>query len=277
MNSTTLTDPRPCDLRRRLLFGAGLAALLPAKPSRAQSRDAAHSDMLLAALEIKAEAQRYAKLSAEVALGLLGSKTVRQRQAAADEMTTGVAQLTSGAVALDLQAETRQLAQQVGRLTETAKQPTESPMLLEISRLADQVTALADKLAGLIQQRASLTAGKAVALAARAMLLSQRSARDYMLIHARQDPGQTLARGLAPAKEDMDGVLEQLSAFPLGNVAIQQNLQLARLQWVLARDALAAGKLDNYSAEQVARTSERLFEVLDDLMNQYMRLMKTIL
>ncbi len=262
--------------RRQWLLAIAGAALTHAAALQAQPRDGS-LDALLAALEIKAEAQRYAKLSAEVHLGLLGAKAARQRLAAAGEIDSFLAKLSALSAGVGLHAEVKSLVDIGRKLVETPSISPDTGRLGDIARLSDQVTAQAERIAGLVQQRSEPSAGKAITLAARAMYLSQRTARDYMLVHARLDPGQTLAKGILHEKAELDAALDQLTAFPLSNTSIQQGLQLARLQWVLARDALAANKLDNYSAEQVARTSERMFEVLEDVMEQYVRLMAAIL
>lgn len=140
---------------------------------------------------------------------------------------------------------------------------------------SDEVLALANKATVAWQQAVGSEQAKVINVAGRQRMLSQRMAklacfRDWGVTDARAE------QGIGQARQEFSQALTMLRASPLSTPSIQRTLELAASQWVffdaaLSGEALAATGVDKRKqvALNLATTSERLLEVLDQATGQY--------
>lgn len=125
----------------------------------------------------------------------------------------------------------------------------------------------ADRLTKAFETQAGQASAKIVNIAGRQRMLSQRMARAYFLQAAGQDMA-TAQQQLEHSRNDFKAALDQLKAAPITTAAIRNELELARGQWLFYETAL--NKPASVDALQtVATTSERIYEVMDNLTSLY--------
>jgi nitrate/nitrite-specific signal transduction histidine kinase len=151
----------------------------------------------------------------------------------------------------------------------------DAPRLAALNAQADEVLDLAHKLTGQYEQAGKAAGAKLINVAGRQRMLSQRMSKNYFLIHAAV-PGVTQAE-IARDQKEFVSALAMLKAAPLTNAPIKQDLDLADVQWVFFENALGVKTADRSALQNVATTSERILEVMDDLTLQYDQALKDLL
>ncbi|HET9645350.1 MAG TPA: hypothetical protein VFP68_18800 [Burkholderiaceae bacterium] len=139
--------------------------------------------------------------------------------------------------------------------------------------MSDEVFAAGDTLVQELQNLEKAGYGKLQNLAGRQRALSQRMARDYFVMRI-GDGSHWKTNGPAMRKQ-FGETLQALEAAPLTTAAIKDNLGLVKMQWMLFEEALN-NPGDEKSPAHVATTSERMFEVLDTLVDQYEHAMQAL-
>lgn len=140
-------------------------------------------------------------------------------------------------------------------------------------KLMEQNEALlkaAHKVTLLFESESGTKAGKLVNIAGRQRMLSQRLAKFYMLKKWGFNQPE-ITSGIEQAKKEFVSALQELMAAPQNTSAIQQELELAKIQWVFFENALGQhdGGEDLLFASNVATTSERILEVMDKVTGLY--------
>ena len=144
----------------------------------------------------------------------------------------------------------------------------------KIVEVSDQVVAIANKATGQLAAYSGSTQGGLVNVSGRQRMLSQRMSKYFL----------AMAWGVAPAnaqaeinkdKAEFLLKLDELSAAPVNTPAIKDELQLARQQWGFFENALAGREVDKKTSQvNVASTSERILEVMDNVVGMYEKLHK---
>jgi len=138
-----------------------------------------------------------------------------------------------------------------------------APMLADAAR----VLALAHKGTVQLEALSARPAGKLVNIAGRQRMLSQRAARAFFLVAAGHDT-PAVRKQLEVARAEFVQGLATLQGAPISTPSIRNELDLAKSQWLFYDAAL--GKAANPDTLQaVATTSERIFEVMDNLTSMY--------
>lgn len=126
-------------------------------------------------------------------------------------------------------------------------------------------------------QKRTGAVGKIVVASARAEFLSQRLARDYLLTQHKLIKSAKLEEELKADQAEMEATLDMLTHAPISTLAIRQDLELAKTQWIFFKEALSIKVQGRAADENVAKTSERMLEVLEDATIQYERALEAIL
>ncbi len=250
------------------LFGAGgFGAAAWAQPL-------ALSTALNRAGRLRALSQRIAKAYTQVTLDVLPERSLEVMALAQNLVRTSLTELGSAgfpAEIASLLATCRTDSERV--LTLVAGTPA-AARLADINKAADQMLVSADRLTGGLEGGGKAGA-KIINIAGRQRMLSQRIGKCFMLIESGQDPA-LLSKQLETARSEFSLALDALDAAPVSTKAIKENLALARTQWMFLQSALT-GKDKSVARRDVATTSERVLEVMDNLTGQYDAALKELL
>jgi hypothetical protein len=140
----------------------------------------------------------------------------------------------------------------------------------KIVEISDQVVAIANKATGQLATHSGSTQGGLVNVSGRQRMLSQRMAKYTQAISWGVAPA-TAAAEVAKDKVEFAQKLDELAAAPSNTSAIKDQLALGRQQWMFFDIALSEKKTNSLT---VATTSERILEVMDNVVGMYEKLAK---
>ena len=256
-----------------LLTVAGLAAALP---------DVSHGQVSLSTAinksgRMRMLSQRIVKAQAQYAHGILLDRAGDVLRTSVREMGEGLDELKRVQPTAEIKATYTQLDAKARPLLSAAAVVAkhDATRLAALNAQADEVLELAHKLTGLYEQAGKAAGAKLINVAGRQRMLSQRMSKNYFLIHLRVQ-GVTPAE-IARDQKEFVSALAMLRGAPLTNAPIKQDLDLADVQWVFFDNALGAKTADRSALQNVATTSERILEVMDDLTLQYDQALKDLL
>ncbi|AVP57917.1 type IV pili methyl-accepting chemotaxis transducer N-terminal domain-containing protein [Pulveribacter suum] len=268
---------RPCALtadRRTVLRAAAGLLLAQTLPLSAQARVAIATAINRTA-RYRALSQRAAK-----AYGLLYLQVSPLRSR--DVLEAARKQIRAGLVDLDEQGWPPEVARLLGEVRKAAGQLdallAQAPArdtYLAACRQSDVLLAAADKATQSLEQLAQAPSAKLVNVAGRQRMLSQRLARDYGLMAAGL-AGSGARAQMAQDASEFQSALGQLGAAPISTPAIRSALELGQAQWLFFEAALKR-QPDARGQEEVATTSERLLEVMDNLTGLYEAALRDVL
>lgn len=144
----------------------------------------------------------------------------------------------------------------------------------KIVGVSEEVVAIANKATGQLTAHSGTTQGKLVNISGRQRMLSQRIAK-Y---------AQAQAWGVAPtdaqaeinkSRAEFSQMLGELAAAQINTPQIKDELELGKQQWMFFEQALMGrGGDKKANSTNVATTSERILEVMDNVVGMYEKLLK---
>jgi len=144
----------------------------------------------------------------------------------------------------------------------------------KIMAVSDEVVVIANKATGQLAAHSGSTQGGLVNVSGRQRMLSQRLAKYHQAQAWGVAPANAQAE-ISKAKEEFVQKLDELAAAPINNQAIKDELGLGRQQWMFFDNALNGRDSEKKANSlNVATTSERILEVMDNVVGMYEKLGK---
>lgn len=262
--------------RRFIVLGAGGAgALALIVPALLRAETVSLSSAINRSGKLRALSQRIAKAYIQLSLGVL-SKNANNIIAASQELVRrtlhdlelrdGISAVADALFALEAEAK---------QLIASTSAPAVMTNAMQVSSLADQVMAGAEKTTEYYESLSKSPHAQIVNVCGRQRMLSQRVAKCYMLIQAGHD-NKTVRTQMADSRSQFNAAMEILLKAPISTPTIRQYLEIAKSQWAVFQVSLDLTP-DATMMRNVATTSERVLELMDNLTNQYDQALKDML
>lgn len=258
------------------LFAAPLVQAVAQTPAIvARPADGAQlAQDIASAGRLRMQSQRLAKLHVQAAMGLKAGQARQQIEATLPEVDAEFGRLSRHARKPNVQrtfARSEALWQEMRGLLQRAPDGAGSERL---NLVADELMVHAGKLALLIEGEGETPVGRLVDLSSRLNMLSQRLARLYLQAYA-GNHSQGVLTDIEQARKEFAQGLQELDTARENTSASRDNIHLARNQWIFfdnaIRDLNRADRREDRSAQNVATSSERIAQVLDQTSLQYVR------
>lgn len=250
-------------------FGS-LAHAAPASNPRPFGETAGVPNTIASAGRIRQQAQRIAKLYQQIGMGLEAEKARRQISLATRQMDVDISSL----MRLTTTEKYRQLTDRANKAWDEIKLGCDLPFTSQnrqrIFMQADELAMLSGRLATHFELEASTPASRLLDLTLRQGMLVQRLARLYLTAYA-GDSSTGLRIDIEQARREFSSALNELATAPENSETNRRTLDLARTQWFFFEQSIASLKDEPESSnpKNVATSSERILEVLDELSMQY--------
>ncbi len=252
------------------------AAYAIAQPSVAgKAADTAQlAQDIASAGRLRIQSQRLAKLHLQAAMGLKAVHARQQIEAALAEVDAEFGRLSRYARKPNLQrtyTRSESLWQEMRGLLKKAPEAAGNERL---NLVADDLMVHAGKLAMLIEGEGETPVGRLVDLSSRLNMLSQRLARLYLQAYA-GDRSQGVLTDIEQARKEFANGLQELDTARENSHSSRENIALAKNQWIFfdnaIRDLNKVDHREDKAAQNVATSSERIAQVLDQTSLQYVR------
>lgn len=241
---------------------------LLATPAWAQSEQRLHlATAINRAGRMRALSQRASKAYVQGALGILTERARDIAHTTHSLVTSGLNDLNRGSAPTEVAPLLKILEQRSQALLSLTSQEARRESVAEVVRLADAMLVSAEDLTRGYEKTATQSAARVVNVAGRQRMLSQRAARAYFLLGAGQT-GQEIRTQLDETRKAFAESLAFLQASAVSTPHIRNELELAKGQWVFFDTALQKAPTPS-SLQVVATTSERVYEVMDNLTAMY--------
>jgi hypothetical protein len=144
----------------------------------------------------------------------------------------------------------------------------------KVMEINEDILALAHQGTVLLEKHSGTSQGRLVNIAGRQRMLSQRMAKFYQAAIWNVSPASGSAELEKARKEFVQG-LQELGNAPENTSAIRDELELGKQQWLFFEGALTrrGGGDPKTLALNVATTSERILEVMDNVTGMYEKLL----
>lgn len=229
---------------------------------------------IAAAGSLRTQSQRLAKLHLQGAMGIDAVRARRDVQSGSDSVDALFGRLAGYAQKPETRRAYLRCATVWRELREVLLRTPAATRDERINQLADDLMIASGKLVLQIESQAEVSGGRLLDLSTRLNMLGQRLARLYLQIQA-GDRSQGVRLDVEQARREFATGLGELDAARENSAASRQAIALARNQWIFFDIAISqldlAVRKDGQAARNVATSSERIAQMLDEASAQYAR------
>ncbi|HSV45357.1 MAG TPA: type IV pili methyl-accepting chemotaxis transducer N-terminal domain-containing protein [Ramlibacter sp.] len=259
--------------RRTAIRAAALALAVPYVYSA--NAEIAVSTAINRSGRLRALSQRCAKAYGQELLGVLPEHAREIALTCLRLIAVNLDELNKGGAPTEVARLVQQAATAAGGLRTLMGRERTRDGLLAVSRQADVLLDSAEQATSAYEALGKSGSAKLVNLCGRQRMLSQRMTKNYFLLAAGHQAKATREQ-IEADRAAFAQALHQLNAAPLSTSGIRNELVLAQSQWLFFEAAL--GKpADAESLRNVATTSERLLETMNNLTELYDGALKDLL
>lgn len=258
----------------KTIFVSAVAAVMLATSAQPAFAEEQNSPLFKSA-RLRYLSQRIAKAYVQSVLGVRTEKAQAIIESSVKQSHTLIFELKkTGGAGPDISKALTDFETQASALYVTAGMRDGGDRVSEIVKLSDAAFATGNRLAAAYQAQDKTPYGKLQNVAGRERGLSQRIARDFF-IQKLGKAGKSVAEESRSQRSEFKAALDLLINAPISTPAIKNDLMLVQTQWLFFEQAVDNAS-DPNSATNVATTSERILEVLDDLVDQYDQVMRSL-
>jgi hypothetical protein len=261
-------------LRRRTVLRAGALALGMPHAYSANAQIAV-STAINRAGRLRALSQRSAKAYTQELLGILPEHAREIAQVAQRLIGAHLEELTHAKPPTEVARLLQRAVEMAGELRVLMERPRTKEGALAVSRQADLLLEAADHATTAYEALGKASSARLINVAARQRMLSQRMTKNYFLIAAGY-PAKTYRDPIDSDRAAFTQALALLNGSALSTPSIRNELGLAQTQWLFFEAALSKPG-DPEALRNVATTSERLLETMNNLTELYDGALKDLL
>lgn len=253
------------------LFQGAIAATATPTPASAKAAASAAGELINESGRLRMLAERMGKAYAQIALNVMPDKAREQLAQSQKRFEDNLAFVGRAINTPELKTAFDAVSAAYRNYAAALATPPTKASVLAVHRLTERVVADADRLTAAFDAQALVATAKIVNVSGRQRMLAQRMARMYF------------AAALNGEKNDIEKVriefrnaLATLEGAPLSDPDIKRELELAKTQWLFLDQALQGIGDVNNNIRNVATTSERLLETMDNLTSLYSTAIKAL-
>lgn len=259
--------------RRTLIRAAAVALAVPAVHSA--NAEIAISTAINRAGRLRALSQRGAKAYGQEVLGVLPETAREIAQTALRLIGGNLDELVKANPPTEVAKLVQRASEAATELRGLMGRDRTKEGMLGVAKQADVLLQAADNATNGYEALGKVNSAKLINTAARQRMLSQRMTKNYFLVAAGYPP-KGYRDQIEADRVAFAAALGQLQNGSLSTPSIRNELALAQSQWVFFETALAKPS-DTEALRNVATTSERLLETMNNLTELYDAALKDLL